>query len=79
MRKQAEKKQDSEVSKGDKLYRVKLLIDEHLTDMKRDLCGMGDLSEREVQDLLGSELQSLVEYIHKAIKRNKNWFGMYNH
>lgn len=73
LRKQGEKKQGgSEISKGDRPYRIKLLIDEHLSDMKKELCGMGDLSEREVQEMLSSELESLVDYIQKAIKRNKN-------
>ena len=56
-----------EPSKGDRPYRIKLLIDEHLSEMGKELCGMGDLSKKEITNLLTSELQSIIDHIDKAI------------
>ena len=66
--KKSNKKPVEEPSKGDRPYRIKILIDEHLSEMNRELCGMGDLSKKEVSDLLSSELQSIIDHIHKSIK-----------
>jgi hypothetical protein len=56
---------------GDRPYRIKLLIDEHIKEMEMSLGNVGGLSSQEINAMLGSELKSLIDYVPKSMENKK--------